>query len=85
MRTLHTRQFTIGSAVLCSDGACGHLRQVVIEPIDRVLTHLVVKPERRERSARLVSLDMVEPSAREASEERGISEVRLPTSGSWTQ
>jgi hypothetical protein len=69
MRTLHTTQFTIGSAVRCGDGACGHLRQVVIEPIDRVLTHLVVKPERRERASRLVSLDIVESSARGTSEE----------------
>jgi hypothetical protein len=63
MRTLHTRQFTIGSTVRCSDGACGHLRQVVIEPIDRVLTHLVVKPDHRGREPRLVPLGIVESAA----------------------
>jgi hypothetical protein len=69
MRTLHTRQFTIGSAVLCSDGACGRLRQVVIEPIDRVLTHLIVESDRRERASRLVPLDVVESSAPGMAEE----------------
>jgi len=59
MRTLHTRRFTIGSAVRCGDGACGLLSQVVIEPIDRVLTHLVVKPEQRGREPRLVALGLV--------------------------
>ena len=63
MRTLHTRQFTIGGPVRCSDGVCGHLRQVVIEPIDRVLTHLIVKPDRREKASRLIPLDVVESSA----------------------
>ena len=69
MRTLHTRQFTIGSTVRCGDGVCGHLRRVVIEPVDRVLTHLVVKPEHRDRACRLVPLGIVESSARGASEQ----------------
>jgi len=69
MRTPHTRQFTIGSAVLCSDGACGQLRQVVIEPIDRVLTHLIVKSDGREKASRLVPLDVVESSAPGMAEE----------------
>lgn len=64
MESLHTRQFTIGSAVRCSDGACGRLHRVVIEPIDRVLTHLVVKPDHRERPSRLVPVGIVEPAAR---------------------
>jgi hypothetical protein len=41
MRTPETRQFAIGGTVRCSDGVCGRPRRVVIEPIDRVLTHLV--------------------------------------------
>ena len=66
MKTLHTRQFTIGSTVRCSDGVCGQLRRVVIEPIDRVLTHLVVKPDRRERASRLIPLNIVESETRGA-------------------
>ena len=64
MRTLHTRQFTIGSAVRCSDGVCGQLRRVVIEPIDCVLTHLVVKPDHRERASRLIPIGIVASAAR---------------------
>lgn len=59
-----TEQFTIGSLVQCSDGDCGTLRRVVVEPIDRVLTHLVVEPEGRERSGRLVPLDLVDWEAK---------------------
>jgi hypothetical protein len=40
------------------------LRRVVIEPIDRVLTHLVVKPDQRERPSRLVPIGFVESGAR---------------------
>ena len=62
MTILDTQQFTIGSTVRCSDGVCGRLRRVVIEPIDRVLTHLVVTTDQRGRSSRLVPLDLVRPA-----------------------
>ena len=64
-----TRQFIIGSLVQCSDGACGQLRRVVIEPVDRILTHLIVKPDRREKASRLIPLDVVEPPARATPDE----------------
>ncbi len=54
-----TRQFTIGSPVQCSDGVCGRLRRVVIEPVDRVLTHLIVQPDHRPNPSRLIPLDVV--------------------------
>ena len=69
MATVHTRHLTIGSTVRCADGACGRLRQVVIEPLDRVLTHLVVTPELRERASRLVPLSRAESATRGTSEE----------------
>jgi len=60
-----TARFTIGSEVHCEDGACGELRRVVVEPIDRVLTHLVVEPRHRhrQRSGRLVPIDLVDVDA----------------------
>lgn len=58
MMSLHTRQFTVGSAVRCADGACGRLRRVVIEPIERMVTHLVVKPADG-RLSRLIPLGLV--------------------------
>jgi sporulation protein YlmC with PRC-barrel domain len=37
-------EFIIGSEVACSDGVCGHLRRVVVDPVARSITHLVVEP-----------------------------------------
>ena len=54
-------QFRIGSEVACSDGACGDLRKVVVDPVARALTHLVVEPRHRAGGvARLVPIAMVE-------------------------
>ena len=39
-------EFTIGSEVCSSDGPCGVLVRVVIDPVARTLTHLVVEPTR---------------------------------------
>jgi sporulation protein YlmC with PRC-barrel domain len=53
-------EFTIGSDVVCSDGACGQLRRVVVDPVARALTHLVVEPSAQEGNGRLVPIDLVE-------------------------
>src|ERR1039458_959513 len=55
-----TTQFSIGSEVACSDGVCGDLRRVVVDPVARALTHLVVEPRHRAGSGRLVPVDLVE-------------------------
>lgn len=60
--------FTIGSTVTCSDGPCGKVRRVVVDPLARALTHLVVEPAHREGLGRLVPLSLVE---------EGGDEVRL--------
>jgi hypothetical protein len=77
MSTLHTRQFTIGSAVRCGDGACGRLVRVVIEPIDRVLTHLVVNPEQRGKEPRLVPVAIAESAADHAAPEEIVLHCSL--------
>jgi hypothetical protein len=58
-----TKTFTIGSAVWCRDGSAGELRRVVVDPIARVLTHLVVEPVRQPGSGRLVPIDLVDIDA----------------------
>jgi len=58
-----TAEYTIGSGVTCSDGACGELRRVVVDPVARTLTHLVVEPEDRRKTDRLVPVDLVDPAA----------------------
>jgi sporulation protein YlmC with PRC-barrel domain len=58
-----TRQFTIGVEATCSDGVCGQLTRVVVDPVAEVITHLVVEPKHREGLGRLVPLDLVDTTA----------------------
>lgn len=58
-------QYTIGSETSCSDGACGQLRRVVVDPVGRVLTHLVVEPRHERATGRLVPVGLVESAAQE--------------------
>jgi sporulation protein YlmC with PRC-barrel domain len=53
-------QFTIGGVVQCRDGACGELVRVVVDPVARALTHLVVEPRHQPGRGRLVPIDLVE-------------------------
>ena len=58
-------QFSIGSEVVCSGGACGELRRVVINPVARALTHLVVEARSGANKGRLVPVDLVEAAGHE--------------------
>jgi sporulation protein YlmC with PRC-barrel domain len=53
-------EFTIGSGVVCSDGECGELRRVVVNPVARALTHLVVEPRSQQGTGRLVPIELAE-------------------------
>jgi sporulation protein YlmC with PRC-barrel domain len=53
-------RFELDAEVRCSDGPCGHLRRVVIDPVARAVTHLVVEPDQRWGLGRLVPVDAVE-------------------------
>jgi sporulation protein YlmC with PRC-barrel domain len=52
-------EFDIGSEVVCSDGVCGDLTRVVIDPVARAITHLVVEPRSRRGVGHLVPVDRV--------------------------
>jgi hypothetical protein len=56
-------QFTIGADVNCTDGHCGEVIRVVVNPAAEVVTHLVVEPTHREGLGRLVPLDLVDVGA----------------------
>jgi len=58
-------QFTIGSEVACSDGVCGELTRVVVDPVLRTLTHLVAEARHRQGNGRLVPIDLVESATPE--------------------
>lgn len=51
-----TTQFTIGAEVSCSDGVCGEVSRVVVDPVARAVTHLVVEPKHRTGLGKLVPL-----------------------------
>jgi sporulation protein YlmC with PRC-barrel domain len=53
-------EFTIGSEVACSDGVCGELKRVVVDPVAKALTHLVVEPKHGSGEGRLVPVDLVD-------------------------
>lgn len=55
-----TADYTIGSDVSCRDGACGKLGRVVVDPVAKALTHLVVEPAHGRGMGRLVPVDLVE-------------------------
>jgi sporulation protein YlmC with PRC-barrel domain len=60
-----TSRFIIGSEVACTDGVCGDLRRVVIDPVASAITHLVVEPSHRRDAGRLVPIDLVTSAAKE--------------------
>jgi sporulation protein YlmC with PRC-barrel domain len=52
--------FRIGADARCADGVCGKVIRVVVDPVARVVTHLVVEPKHRPGLGRLVPLDLVD-------------------------
>jgi hypothetical protein len=58
-------QFAIGAKASCSDGSCGEVRRLIIDPAADTVTHLVVQPGHRREGARLVPVDLVEATAGE--------------------
>ncbi len=55
-----TTQFTIGAEASCSDGVCGAVSRVVVNPVARAVTHLVIEPKDRRGLGRLVPLSLVD-------------------------
>jgi sporulation protein YlmC with PRC-barrel domain len=58
-----TAQFVIGADVSCTDGPCGQVTRVVVDPVARTVTHLVVEPRHRQGLGRLVPLDLISGTA----------------------
>lgn len=57
--------FTIGADAGCTDGVCGQVSRVVVDPVAREVTHLVVRPTHGHGHGlgRLVPLSLVDASA----------------------
>jgi sporulation protein YlmC with PRC-barrel domain len=58
-RAMSTR-LELGKAVLCTDGVVGELGDVVIDPVGKRVTHLVVRPHHGSGDARLVPVELAE-------------------------
>ena len=48
----------IGKRVNCTDGVYGELADIVIDPLEKRVTHLVVQPEQGAGGARLVPIQL---------------------------
>jgi sporulation protein YlmC with PRC-barrel domain len=53
-------QFTIGARASCTDGECGKVRRLIIDPATEMVTHLVIQPGHSREAERLVPVDLVE-------------------------
>jgi sporulation protein YlmC with PRC-barrel domain len=60
-----TTPFTIGTKASCTDGECGKLSRVVVDPVAREVTHLVIEPQHGEGPGRLVPVSLVDAAADE--------------------
>jgi sporulation protein YlmC with PRC-barrel domain len=60
-----TTSFTIGAGASCTDGVGGEVTRMVVNPLTREVTHLVVEPKHRHGAARLVPLDLVDATTGE--------------------
>ena len=60
-----TTSFTIGADVSCTDGGCGKVTCVIVDPVARAVTHLVVEPKHHHDRGRLVPLDLVDATTGE--------------------
>src|ERR1035437_10104085 len=58
--TDRAEEFRIGAKVDASDGECGALARVVVDPVAQALTHLVVAPKHHRGLGRLVPVELVE-------------------------
>jgi sporulation protein YlmC with PRC-barrel domain len=56
-------EFTIGADASCSDGPCGKLTRLIVDPETQAVTHLVIDPKHRREPTRLVPIDRVDPAA----------------------
>jgi len=63
MTMAETVQFTIGAEASCSDGTCGEVTRVIVDPVAEAVTHLVVEPRHRQGLGRLVPLGLIDATA----------------------
>jgi sporulation protein YlmC with PRC-barrel domain len=50
----------IGASASCTDGACGQVSRMIVNPVTREVTHLAVDPKHQHGPGRLVPVDLVD-------------------------
>lgn len=55
--------FRIGADASCTDGACGQVSRIIVNPVTREVTHLAVDPRHQRGPGRLVPVDLVDATA----------------------
>jgi sporulation protein YlmC with PRC-barrel domain len=55
--------FIIGTEARCTDGECGEVSRVVVDPVAEAVTHLVVEPKHRQGLGRLVPLNLIDSTS----------------------
>ena len=78
-------ELTIGAEARCTDGPCGDVSRVVVDPVARAVTHLVVEPKHRHGLGRLVPLDLVDVVAGEVRLRCTLAEFNTLDLGEETQ
>ncbi len=58
-------EFTIGADASCSDGPCGRLTRLIVDPETQAITHLVIDAKHHGGLGRLVPVDLVDAAAGE--------------------
>jgi uncharacterized protein YrrD len=53
-------QFMIGARASCTDGDCGEVRRLIIDPATDTVTYLAIQPGHEREDARLVPVHLVE-------------------------
>jgi sporulation protein YlmC with PRC-barrel domain len=53
-------QFAIGAKASASDGVCGEVSRLVMDPVALTVTHLVIEPKHRREPGRLVPVHLVD-------------------------
>ena len=53
-------QFTIGARASATDGPCGEVSRLIIDPATDTVTHLAIQPGHRQEAARLVPVHLAE-------------------------
>jgi sporulation protein YlmC with PRC-barrel domain len=66
----------LGSPVDCTDGSFGKLADLVVDPVQRLVTHLVVEPPHRHGQARLVPAELASAGEDRITVRSTVEEVR---------